>query len=100
MPSRRTSVTQLTYLSQIEQRREVCKVEFGSRTNAVFDAGRYIFEDSPIGPLNSLELAMQIEREFPGQVETILNEAEQFVDDQPSLSKRLILVILVWRLRA
>ena len=60
----------------IESRLQLIEDEFdGPRGESVVAAGEAIFHGTSLNPLNALEIAIQIEKEFGGAVQEVVQEA-------------------------
>jgi len=84
------------YYNVIQNRREIAVAQFGTaRANEVFAAGRRFFMVAGIGPLNALEIAMQVELEFHGRVAEIITEAIRIAGSSGVDVKRALIGILI-----
>lgn len=90
------------YFNVIENRREIAQAQFGILgANEVFDLGKRIFTTTRlIGPLNALEIAMQIYLEFEADSGKVIDRAERMSERYGTdLAQSLIGAILEERAR-
>lgn len=85
------------YFNVIQNRREIAIKQFGNaRADEVFEAGkRFFMTDDTVGPLNALEIAMQLELEFEGKVGDIMGAAVIIHNDTGTTMKSILVGLVM-----
>lgn len=67
----------MQWAEELQLQIEISKETFQDRHNAVYDTSKHLSEISSAGPIQALNICMQIEDEFPGKVEEFVARAEE-----------------------
>lgn len=62
---------------QYAERKAFCHEYFGGRADAIMAHAKQFATDTSAGPIQSLDICMQVEAEFPGRLEEFLDKARE-----------------------
>lgn len=80
-----------------QARRSFCQEWFGGRADVIFAQAELIRLNTHLGPFQSLDICMQVEAEFPGRVQEIVEKA---IEHPSGILSGMMSIITMERIRA
>ncbi len=86
----------LKWARMLHEQIEISKETFQERHDAVYESSKFLSDNAVAGPIQALNICMQIEMEFPGRIEEFVERSQK---SRMGMLYGLMILIRLERLR-